>query len=309
MRIGVMGSGAVGGYFGAKLARNRHQVAFLARGAHLAAMRANGLQVKSPNGDLQIHDAQFTDDAASAGQVDLILFCVKSYDTEDAAETIKPMVADRTIILSLQNGIDNPAKLARVYGKQKVLPAVVYVGTQLSAPGVISHTTGGRIVFGPLDGAVNDRIKTLEQTLNEAGIPSQSSSEIRRVQWTKLLWNAPFCAISCLTHADTKQIVESESLVKLAVACMTEVQTAARLDQVDLAVQLFDDVLDFSRSLGDFKPSMLQDLEAGKPLEYEAFNGYIVRLLKDAGQPAPVNECFYRMLKFLDARIRGEARN
>ncbi|HWH79180.1 MAG TPA: 2-dehydropantoate 2-reductase [Candidatus Binatus sp.] len=309
MRIGVMGSGAVGGYFGAKLARNRHQVAFLARGAHLAAMRANGLQVKSPNGDLQIHDAQFTDDAASAGQVDLILFCVKSYDTEDAAETIKPMVADRTIILSLQNGIDNPAKLARVYGKQKVLPAVVYVGTQLSAPGVISHTTGGRIVFGPLDGAVNDRIKTLEQTLNEAGIPSQSSSEIRRVQWTKLLWNAPFCAISCLIHADTKQIVESESLVKLAVACMTEVQTAARLDQVDLAVQLFDDVLDFSRSLGDFKPSMLQDLEAGKPLEYEAFNGYIVRLLKDAGQPAPVNECFYRMLKFLDARIRGEARN
>jgi len=309
MRIGVMGSGAVGGYFGAKLARNRHQVAFLARGAHLAAMRANGLQVKSPNGDLQIYDAQFTDDAASAGQFDLILFCVKSYDTEDAAETIKPMVADRTIILSLQNGIDNPAKLARVYGKQKVLPAVVYVGTQLSAPGVISHTTGGRIVFGPLDGAVNDRIKTLEQTLNEAGIPSQASSEIRRVQWTKLLWNAPFCAISCLTHADTKQIVESESLVKLAVACMTEVQTAARLDQVDLAVQLFDDVLDFSRSLGDFKPSMLQDLEAGKPLEYEAFNGYIVRLLKDAGQPAPVNECFYRMLKFLDARIRGEARN
>jgi 2-dehydropantoate 2-reductase len=308
MRIAVMGCGAVGGYFGAKLASAGHQVAFLARGAHLAAMQANGLLVKSPNGELQIRDAQFTVDPAAIGHVDLILFCVKSYDTENAAESIKPMVAGQTLILSLQNGIDNPVKLARVHGEQKVLPAVVYVGAQIIAPGVINHTTGGRIVFGQSDGAANDRLKVLEQTLIGSGIPCEANSEIRKVQWTKLLWNAPFCAISCLTHANTMQIVESPSLVKLAVDCMTEVQAAARLDQIDLPAQLFDDVLNFSRTLGDFKPSMLQDLEAGKPLEYEAFNGYVVKLLQGVGQSAAVNEIFYAMLKFLDARTRGEAR-
>ncbi len=309
MRIAVMGSGAVGGYFGAKLASAGHQVAFLARGAHLAAMQANGLLVKSPNGELQIRNAQFSADPSAIGHVDSILFCVKSYDTENAAESIKPMVAGQTLILSLQNGIDNPAKLARVHGEQKVLPAVVYVGAQLSAPGVISHTTGGRIVFGRLDSGIDERLNVLEQTFIAGGIPCEANTEIRKVQWTKLLWNAPFCAISCLTHANTKQIVESPSLVKLAVDCMTEVQAAARLDQVDLPARLFDDVLNFSRTLGDFKPSMLQDLEAGKPLEYEAFNGYIVKLLQGAGQPTAVNEIFYAMLKFLDARTRGEARS
>ena len=309
MRIAVMGSGAVGGYFGAKLASAGHQVAFLARGTHLAAMHANGLLVKSPNGDMQIRNAQFIADAAAIGHVDLILFCVKSYDTENAGQTIKPTVAGQTLILSLQNGMDNPAKLARLYGEQNVLTAVVYVGAQISAPGVISHTTGGRIVCGQLDGGASDRLKALEQIFVAAGIPCEVSKEIRKVQWTKLLWNAPFCAISCLTHANTKQIVESPSLVKLAVDCMTEVQSAARLDQVDLPARLFDDVLNFSRTLGDFKPSMLQDLEASKPLEYEAFNGYIVKLLQGAGQSAAVNEIFYAMLKFLDARTRGEARS
>lgn len=304
MRVAVMGSGAVGGYFGAKLASAGHQVAFIARGAHLAAMRANGLLVKSSDGDLHIRHAQFIADAAAIGHVDLILFCVKSYDTAKAAETIKPMVAGQTFILSLQNGIDNPAELARVHGEKHVLPAVVYVGAQISAPGVVNHTTGGRIVFGQSDGAVGDRLKVLQQTLIAAGIPCDVSHDIRKVQWTKLLWNAPFCAISCLTRANTKQIVESPTLVKLAVDCMAEVQAAARLDQVDLPAQLFDDVLNFSRGLGDFKPSMLQDLEAGKPLEYEAFNGYVAKLLQGAGQPAPVNEIFYAMLKYIDARTR-----
>jgi len=305
MRVAVMGSGAVGGYFGAKLAGAGHQVAFIARAAHLAAMQTNGLRVKSPDGNLQIRHAQFTADTAAIGHVDLVLFCVKSYDTEKVAQSIKPMVAGETLILSLQNGIDNPARLARVHGEQNVLPAVVYVGAQISAPGVVSHTTGGRIVIGQSDGAVSDRLKVLQQTFISAGIPCEVSNDIRKVQWTKLLWNAPFCAISCLTHANTKQIVESPTLLKLAVDCMTEVQAAARLDQIDLPAQLFDDVLNFSRTLGDFKPSMLQDLEAGKPLEYEAFNGYIVELLQGGGRSAAVNEIFYAMLKFLDARTRG----
>jgi len=309
MRIAVMGSGAVGGYFGAKLAAAGHEVVFIARGQHLAALQTHGLKVKSPNGDLNIRQAQFSAETQEVGRVELILFCVKSYDTETAAEAIKPMVSDKTAILSLQNGIDNPAKLAQFYSADRILPAVVYVGAQVSAPGVITHANGGRIILGQMDGTVGDAMKALAQTLTAAAIPCEVSHEIGKIQWAKLLWNAPFCAISCLARANTKQIVESASLTQLALDCMAEVQAAARTQEVELARQQFDDTIEFSKTLADFKPSMLQDLEANKPLEYEAFNGIVVKLLAAAGLPAPINKTFYAVLKFLDHRIRGEAKH
>ena len=307
MRIAVMGSGAVGGYFGAKLAVAGNEVAFIARGKHLAALLEDGLRIKSPDGDLVVRQAQFTEVPERVGDVDLILFCVKSYDSATAAQAIAPMVSDETLILSLQNGIDNPDKLARVYSPSQVLPGVVYLGAQLTALGVITHSSGGRIILGPLDGAVGSQAKNLVSTLTAAGIPSEASAEIRQVQWTKLLWNAPFCAISCLTHANMRQIVESTSLTRLALGCMAEVQAAARTQGINLPNRLFDDVISFSRGLGQFKPSMLQDLEGGKPLEYQAFNGIVVSLLAANGQPAPINQTFLATLKFLDQKIRGEA--
>ena len=130
--------------------------------------------------------------------------------------------------------------------------------------------------------------------------------EIRNVQWRKLLWNAPFCAISCMTRATAKEIVESDSLTKLALDCMMEVREAAKTQAVDLDPALFDETLNFSKSLGDFKPSMLQDLEAGKPLEYEAFNGIVVKLLRQTGKEAPTNQVFYGTLEYLDKKIRKE---
>lgn len=308
MRIAVMGSGAVGGYFGAKLSAAGNEVAFIARGKHLAALQANGLRVDSPNGDLLIRRAQFTSTPERVGKVDLILFCVKSYDTESAAEAIAPMVSERSQILSLQNGIDNPDKLAQVYGRGSIFPAVVYVGAQLSSPGVITHSNGGRIIFGQMDSAIGDEAKNLLRTLTTAGIPSEASAEIRWVQWSKLLWNAPFCAISGLTGANTKQIVESESLHRLALDCMAEVRNAAQTQGIDLQHSLFAEVMNFSRGLGEFKPSLLQDLEAKKPLEYEAFNGIVVKLLEAVGQLAPINQTFFAVLSYLDRRIREELR-
>ena len=304
MRVAVMGSGAVGGYFGAKLAAAKHRVAFIARGSHLAAMQANGLQLKSVNGDLHIRDAQFSADAQTVGHADLILFCVKSYDTTTAAESIRPMVSDRTLILSLQNGIDNPEKLACIYGEPRVLPAVVYVGAQVTEPGLITHSTGGRIIFGQMDNEISAPAQRVAKILTEAEIPCETTAEIRKVQWTKLLWNAPFCAISCATQANMKQIVESEQLVRLALDCMAEVKAAARTKGIELERRLFDNAIGFSRTLGEFKPSMLQDLESNKPLEYEAFNGVVVRLLEAAGRSAPINQTFFAMLAFLDQKFR-----
>lgn len=307
MRVAVMGSGAVGGYFGAKLAAAGHELAFLARGRHLAALQTAGLTVLSAAGNLQIRQAVFTSDPKAVGKVDLVLFCVKSHDTEIAAQSMAPLVSVNSKILSLQNGIDNPDKLARIYGANQIFPGVVYIGAQLTAPGVITHSTGGKIIFGQLDGKLGDGAKSLSELFVASEVPVEASSDIRKVQWTKLLWNAAFCAISCLTRADTKEIVESASLSTLAVECMNEVRAAARVDNIELAEKLCVDTLAFSKTLGDFKPSMLQDLEGHKPLEYEAFNGFVAKRLEARGQSAPINRVFYDILKFLDERIRKES--
>jgi len=207
MRIAVMGAGAVGGYFGARLAAASNDVAFIARGLQLMAMQREGLTLESPQGSLDIRDALFTDDPAQVGVVDLVLFCVKSYDTDESAAKVTPLIGNRTIILSLQNGVDNADKIARRWGNQRTLAGVVYIGSQLLQPGKIKHSSGGRIVFGELDGQVHEPTQAVEQALTSAQISCEVSRAIRNIQWRKLLWNAPFCAISCLTRCFLKKLV------------------------------------------------------------------------------------------------------
>jgi 2-dehydropantoate 2-reductase len=306
MRILVMGTGAVGGYFGAKLAAAGHELHFIARGKHLLALRRHGLRVSSPAGDLTIQNASFSADPGES-PVDVVLFCVKSYDSDAAADLLRPVIGPDTVILSLQNGVDNAEKLARRFNDDRVLAGVVYVGAQIAAPGLIAHSAGGRIIFGCGRGGDGRAAAKIEQLLGTAAIPYERTLEIEAAQWRKLLWNAPFCAISCLTRATVKDIVESGALTELATDCMAEVKQAAKVRGVELSSELFAETIAFSRTLGAFKPSMLQDLELGKPLEYEAFNGIIVKLLAAMGQNAPVNRVFYGALKYLDDKIREKA--
>lgn len=306
MRIAVMGTGAVGGYFGAKLAAAGHDLVFIARQRNLAALRRDGLRITSPTGDLHVRSGLFTDSPADAGTVDLVLFCVKSYDTARAAAALAPMISKQTAILSLQNGVDNSDKIAGLWGTERTLASVVYIGALVTVSGVIEHSSGGKIVLGPLSGQASDTARVVEQTLLRAAIPCAISAAIEQVQWAKLLWNAPFCAISCLTRSTVAEIVDSECLTQLARDCMAEVQAAARTRGIDLKAELFDQTLAFSQGLGEFKPSMLQDLEAGKPLEYEALNGIVMRLLEEAGEQAPINRVFHDTLSFLDKKIREE---
>ncbi|HEX9145158.1 MAG TPA: ketopantoate reductase family protein [Candidatus Binatia bacterium] len=305
MRIAVMGTGAVGGYFGAKLASVGHELIFIARDSNLAALKHDGLRIDSFQGNLHISKALFTDNPAVATAVDLVLFCVKSYDTDLAAQALTPLIGQTTRVLSLQNGVDNASRIAQIWGATQVLAGVVYIGAQLVQPATIKHSSGGKIVLGELDGGVHEPTRTIERALSAASIPCEITVEIAKAQWRKLLWNAPFCAISCLTRATAREIVESSSLRKLAIDCMLEVIAAAKTQALDLAPEWVDETLKFSESLGDFKPSMLQDLEAGKPLEFEAFNGVVVKLLRKAGQEAPTNQVFYGALSYIDKRIRA----
>lgn len=305
MRIAVMGAGAVGGYFGARLAASGLDVSFIARGEHMKSAQKNGLRIKSIRGDLEIH-SQFTSYPDQVGPVDLVLFCVKSQDTEEAAKSLAPLMSGKTMVLSLQNGVDNPEKIARLWGVDRTLAGVVYIAAQVLAPGVIEHSAGGRIVLGSFDARGQETARNVQSILIAGNVPCDVSSEILTVLWKKLAWNSPFCALSCLLHMTVGEILAQDSLKDVIRSCIDEVRDAAQCRGIDLPASTTEETLDFSRTLGDAKPSMLQDLEAGKPLEYEALNGIVVKILHQAGKRAPISGIFYQALKYIDQDLRAK---
>jgi 2-dehydropantoate 2-reductase len=304
MRVAVMGAGAVGGYFGARVAASGVDVTFIARGEHLEAMRRNGFRVRSIQGDLDVRSG-FASSADRIAPVDLVLFAVKSQDTEEAARSLAPFMDRNTAVLSLQNGVDNADKIARLWGGDRTLAGVASVVARISAPGVIEHSGGGRIALGRLHGGGEDHARIAQSILARANIPCELSPDIREVLWKKLAWNAPFCALSCLLRMTVGDILGSPSLEAMVIACIDEVREAARCRGIALPASTAQEALSFSTTLRHVKPSMLQDLEAGKPLEHEALNGIVVKILQQSGKRAPVNEILYGALKHIDQDLRA----
>jgi len=300
VKIAVMGAGAVGGYFGALLHRGGLDVTLIARGRHLEAIKAHGLRIKSTQGDLTV-PAKAVGDPRAVGPVDLILFCVKSYDTESAARQCLPIVQESTAILCLQNGVDNEEKIAMVAGGEKVLGGVAYIGAGVSEPGVVVHTAEGRIVFGEMRGGVSERVRRLEQIFRDAGFPAEVSSNIQAILWGKLCWNAAFNALNTLVGGDVRVLVERPETRTLARQAMEEVRAVANANNVPLSADLAERLLTWTdTAAGAMKTSTRQDLEAGKRLEVEALNGAVVRKGEAAGVPTPFNFALYALLKAID---------
>jgi len=300
VKIAVMGAGAVGGYFGALLHRGGLDVTLIARGRHLEAIKAHGLRIKSTQGDLTV-PAKAVGDPRAVGPVDLILFCVKSYDTESAARQCLPIVQESTAILCLQNGVDNEEKIAMVAGGEKVLGGVAYIGAGVSEPGVVVHTAEGRIVFGEMRGGVSERVRRLEQIFRDAGFPVEVSSNIKAILWGKLCWNAAFNALNTLVGGDVRVLVERPETRTLARQVMEEVRAVANANNVPLSADLAERLLTWTdTAAGSMKTSTRQDLEAGKRLEVEALNGAVVRKGEAAGVPTPFNFALYALLKAID---------
>ncbi|MFQ5882485.1 MAG: 2-dehydropantoate 2-reductase [Candidatus Methylomirabilales bacterium] len=297
MKVAVMGAGAVGGYFGALLARGGVDVALIARGKQVEAVKVHGLQIKSHRGDFTV-TAKAVSDPREIGPVDLILFCVKSYDTESAARQCLPMIREGTSILSLQNGVDNEEKIAAIAGEDKVLGGVAYIGASVSEPGVILHTAEGRIVFGEMHGGISERVKRLEQTFREAGLPAEVSSNIQAILWGKLCWNATFNALNALVGGEVRPLVERPEARELAREVMEEVRTVAAAQEIHLPEDLVGKLLHWTATAAaGMKTSTRQDLEAGRPLEVEALNGVVIRKGRAAGVPTPYNFVLYALLK------------
>lgn len=300
MRIVVMGAGGMGGYFGGLLAKAGKDVTFVARGAHLDAMRARGLAVKSLQaGDFSI-PVNAISDPGDIGAVDLVLFCVKTYDLETAAEQIRPLIGGNTVVLPVQNGVDSPDRIAGIIGPHPVIGGVSYVGAYIESPGVIVQgAISGKLIFGELEGGSSTRTEGLLDTFQRCGIQADLHSDIRVAMWEKFM---VFCAtggVMALMRLPIGPIVDCPETRDLFLRVMQEVETVARAKGVNIsdgtANRLFEYLVANAEPSG--RSSLLLDLVAGRRLELDAANGTVVRYAQELGMATPLNFAVYAALK------------
>lgn len=308
MKILVMGAGAVGGYFGARLSAAGEDVVLCARGENLRALRERGLHVESIAGDVSIRPAA----TASPGEFapyDLILFCVKAYDTDAAADSVRGCLVPGGAILTLQNGVENEARLEEIFGRGAVMGGNARVGAELVAPGTIVHISSGHIDFGELDGRDTARARVIAAAFQRAGILGQCTPRIRSLRWDKLVWNGAFNTVATLTRRRVGDILDDPEALRLVCALMREIIDVARADGADLGYDRIDFYLAHSRkNLRTLKTSTQQDLERGRRLEYEALAGSVVRAARRRGVAVPAMEAIYALMHLLDEGSRGVPR-
>jgi 2-dehydropantoate 2-reductase len=296
-----MGTGAVGGYFGARLAAAGLDVCFVARGENLAALRQRGLVVHTPTGDIAVPRVWATPDPGEAYPADLILVAVKAYDTPAAAEALRPAVTEASMALSLQNGVENEEILARVLGLPPLLLALTQIGSELIGPGEVRYYARGTIVFGEAAGEETPRVRRLAALFTNAGIPHHASRNIRVRLWDKLAWNAGFNAVTTLTGQTVAEAVDDLDTHRLIADTMAEVAHVAAAQGIPCDPARIPAVLEESRAgLGAFKTSMLQDREHGRRLEHDAINGAVLRAAERTGTDAPLNRLLWTLLRRLD---------
>lgn len=298
MKIAIMGSGGTGGYYGALLARTGQDVYFVARGAHLQAMRERGLQIKSTAGDFHIKPHMATDQPVDIGPVDLVLFCVKTYDTDAAAESAKPLVGPQSSVLSVQNGIDAVERIGRIVGMEHMLAGATWISTAVEAPGVIKHASDfRRLVFGELDGKTTPRAQAIFEALKKTGITVELSPAILKVLWTKFVFISSVSAMGSLTRlpmAAYRGVPETRSVLR---GLMREVMAIAAASGVQLDSDADEKALDFIDHAGpNLKASMQLDVESGHRTELDSMIGVIGRKGLQLGIDTPVADFIYASL-------------
>jgi 2-dehydropantoate 2-reductase len=297
MQILVHGAGAVGGYFGALLARGGHDVTFVARGENLAALRAHGLTVRLGSETLRIDTPRAVEMPADAPPPELVLVCVKSYDTPAAAAALRPAVRPDTIVLSLQNGVENEDILARTLGLPPLLIAFTRIGVALVAPATVEYSGRGSIHFGEPDGGESVRARRVAEALDAAGIPYRLRTDILAAAWEKLAWNAGFNAVTTLTRTTVAEVLAHPGSHDVVVAAMEEVDAVATALGIPVRRTRTPAVVEESATgLPDFHTSMLQDVLRGRRLEHDAINGAAVRAAARTGVPVPVNRFLVALL-------------
>lgn len=307
MRIAIHGVGGAGGYFGAQLARAGEEVVFIARGEHLDAIRADGLHVETPRGEIVIRPAQANDDPARVGPVDVVLVCVKAWQVVEAAHAIRPMVGPQTVVIPLQNGVEAPSQLASVLGAERVLGGLCGTFSWKAGPGRIRSIGEANFVkFGELDRRPSARTERLREAFARAGVTAEIPADIHAALWEKFLFVVPFGGVGAVTRAPVgvlRSMPETRALLEQG---MREILAVARASQIALPDGVVEKTMAFVDRLAPGATTSLQrDIADGKPSELEAWNGAVVRLGRAAGTAVPLHEFIYCSLLPLESRARG----
>ena len=299
MRIAVIGAGGTGGYFGGLLARAGEDVTFIARGAQLEALRTRGLTLESSLAGTFTVAVQATDDPREVGPVDLVLFCVKTYDTDAAAGSIRPLFRPDTILISLQNGIDNDERIARVAGHTSGVGAVAYVVSAIKAPGVVVQTAGpGKIILGELSGGTSQRTEQLHDVLQRAGITTEVHPDIRVILWQKFLFICAFSGVTAVSRLPIGTILADSVTHELFRGTSKEVDAVARAGGIDLPKDCVEQALATAAAVEPWgRGSLYHDLAGGRRLELESLNGEVVRRGREHGIETPLNFAIYATLR------------
>jgi 2-dehydropantoate 2-reductase len=313
MHFLIAGAGAIGGYIGAKLAQSGQDVTLFARGPHLAAMQSNGLRVISPDGGFTV-TPKIIADLTQAQKPDVIILGVKAHALAQLAPQIKPLIKDNTTVVSTQNGVpwwyhplervDPGGIIAASIPRKNVLASIVYFSTDIVEPGVIRHTEGNRISVGEPDGARSDRARAIAEALIKSGLRAPITARIKHEIWVKILGNVAFNPLSALTRATLVQMVRDPEVCSLVRNIMTEAEAVAAKLGMELPVSI-DQRIAGAEKVGEHKTSMLQDLEAGRPMELEAIVGAVVELGDRLGVPMPHTRSVYAATRLLDQISRG----
>jgi 2-dehydropantoate 2-reductase len=298
MKFVIIGTGGVGGFFGGKLAKSGADVWFVARGAHLDAMRTAGLRIDSTEGNFVIPAGKITDNIAQVGFADVVLFCVKSYDTESAAKQLSPILTKNSIIISLQNGVDNEEKIEKITGTGTVYGGVAFIYSTLTAPGVVTETGGPKkIVFGDRNGRNGEVAKRILTIMMDAGINAELTDDIYTALWKKFIFITSVGGLTALTRLTLGEILAVPESRTLLADAMREVEAIAKAKGADIGHDMvattFEILKNFDNST---RSSLYHDLTNNKPLEIEALSGRVVRYGDELGIPTPIHQTIYAAL-------------
>ncbi len=291
MRITVMGSGGVGGYFGARLAQGGCDVGFVARGAHLAALRKDGLRVESPLGDVHLPQVRASDDPVALGPADYVFICVKLWDTDAAARAVAPVVSAGTAVISFQNGVQKEDTLRRIFGEKRVMGGLGYIASNIARPGVIRHIGKmQRLAFGELEGGSSERATVLLEACLRGGIDAEVLSDVRRALWEKFVFIVGLSAVTTSMRTTIGPIRSNPASRAFLLDVMREVVTVGRSHGIRLTEDYAEQRLSFCDGLpAEMTSSMHHDLERGNRLELGWLSGGVVELGRAVDVPTPMN--------------------
>jgi 2-dehydropantoate 2-reductase len=298
MRIAIVGSGGVGGYFGGRLAATGVDVTFLARGAHLDALRTRGLRIESPKGHVHLPRINAASDPSTIGPIDIVFFAVKLYDTEGALALLPPMLGPDTVVIPFQNGVDSVGTLTRAVGRPHTAGGVAYVSAVVAEPGVIRHTAMDQLIFGELDGSRSPRLEWLLEACRPAGFQATLSTDITVDIWTKFVRLSVFSGMTAVTRCPIGVIRGDPELFAMLKTAVKEAMTVAHAKGVAVPASTVADVAAaYSVLPPQAKASMLEDLERGRPIELPWLSGAVVRIGREVGVDTPTHRFINAVLK------------